>query len=197
MAPKIDIKKLSVDFDIIKNILLIIFLVAVTFVSYDLTHNQNQNLKNASYIGIAITGFLSSVIVFLPAPATAILVLLILNSENKLLAIFSAALGSTIGELTGYLFGNSSREILNKIRIWNKNFSFLPREKVINKYFDFFLFLFAFIPNPLFDFIGAFAGYYKYDIKKFFLIVLFAKILRFVIVSDLFDFLIFLKNLFI
>ncbi|MCX8166681.1 MAG: VTT domain-containing protein [Candidatus Micrarchaeota archaeon] len=171
--------------DLVKNFGLIILIIIVSFLAYDLEKQGEKEFEALGYFGILVVGFLSSVVVFLPAPATAILLFLIINAQDKFIATLSAALGSTLGELTGYVFGNSTREIIVNIKKSKNNIiSFSFMQEILKKYFSFILFVFAFIPNPFFDFIGTVAGYYKYDLKKFFVIVFIAKILRFIILTD-------------
>ncbi len=132
-------------------------------------------IKTLSYFGIFISGFISSSTIFLPLPLYVIIVFSKELGLNIYLTIFSASLGVTIGEITGYLAGLGIRSLkeMKKIKKY---------EKIFRKYGFLSIFLFAALPLP-FDIIGMLAGYLKYDLKKFLIAVFFGKLIKITIVA--------------
>jgi membrane protein YqaA with SNARE-associated domain len=88
---------------------------------------------------------------------------------NPFLVAMMAALGSAIGELTGYAVGMGGSRLIKKDKTFRKmNIWF-------NKHLGFLIiFIFAATPLPD-DVVGLFCGAVKYDIKKFFLATLAGK----------------------
>ena len=88
-----------------------------------------------------------------------------------------AALGATIGELTGYMAGVGGKVFIDKNK-W-----YLRIEKWIRKDGFLTLFIFSAIPNPLFDVAGIMAGVTGYPVHKFMGSTFLGKTVKFVTIA--------------
>lgn len=114
--------------------------------------------------------------IFVPVPAF-VAVVAAGGIYPSFLVALAASLGSTIGEGLSFVFGIESRTLA---------FENLARKhwfRVVDRYFEKYgfwsLFIFSFVPNPLFDAVGLVAGVLKYSPFKFFLVVFLGRFLRF------------------
>jgi membrane protein YqaA with SNARE-associated domain len=133
-------------------------------------------LSSFGYSGVFFLSLLGSASMILPVPG-----LISLCTVSAILNPFTlgllAAIGETIGEVTGYAVGFGGKGLLDKSRLyrWVKNW--------MEKRGGLVIFIVSVIPNPLFDIVGIAAGATKYPVKKFFLIVFVGKILKGLIVA--------------
>jgi uncharacterized membrane protein YdjX (TVP38/TMEM64 family) len=79
--------------------------------------------------------------------------------------------------MIAFLFGHSGRRILKKSLDRHRTIRFL--EKHFHKHGGLIIFLLAIIPNPFFDAVGILAGVVNYPPKKFFIIMLLGRFLRY------------------
>jgi len=135
-----------------------------------------SGLSTVGYPGVFFLSLLGSASMVLPVPG-----LISLCTVSAILNPFTlgllAAIGETIGEVTGYAVGFGGKGLLDKSRVyrWVKNW--------MEKRGGLVIFIVSIIPNPLFDIVGIAAGATKYPVKKFFLIVFVGKILKGLIVA--------------
>jgi membrane protein YqaA with SNARE-associated domain len=135
--------------------------------------NEIAHLGSLGLIGIFIVNIIGSATLFLPAPGIATVVAGGFVYNPFLVAII-ASIGSAIGDMIGYVLGNSGKEVLiKKDSFWYDVF-----KEVFHKFGAIFIILFSFIPNPLFDAVGIFAGVFKYPIYKFFIYTLIGRFMR-------------------
>ena len=92
-----------------------------------------------------------------------------------MLLALAGAVGSTIGELTGYLAGYGSQGIVQKSRYYSRISNWVARRG------GFALFVLAAVPNPLFDIGGIAAGSLGYPISRFLLWVGIGKLVKFLV----------------
>lgn len=150
---------------------MIVGLVIIASIIIFIFRKDVARIGDLGYIGVFLLCLLSNLTVFLPSPS-----LLVVTSYasvlSPILVCIVGSLGSTIGEMSGYLFGNSMGELSKK---WN---SFLERvnHKIKNIYI--LIFAFALIPLPLFDFVGVYAGGRKVKIPYFFVACYIGKLLK-------------------
>lgn len=154
----------------LKDFLIVSLVIAASIIVF-IFRKDVARIGELGYIGVFLLCLLSNMTVFLPAPSL-LVVMSYASVLSPILVCIIGALGSTIGELNGYLFGNSIGEISEK---WN---SFLERadQKIKNIYV--LVFVFAFIPLPLFDFVGVYAGSRKVKIPYFFVACYTGKLLK-------------------
>ena len=136
-----------------------------------LKRDSLTNLGNVSYLGVFLICFLANATVFLPSPslifaASCALVL------NPWAVGVTAALGSSAGELVGYLFGCAGKELsprFQKLLLW-------ADERISSEWL--WVFLLALLPLPLFDFAGVFSGGIRMNLWKFFLACFLGKLIK-------------------
>lgn len=136
--------------------------------------NEIKNLSYLGYLGLFIACFAANATIFLPAPSSAIV------------AGFAAALpplwvgvvggvGAALGEMVGFYAGKSGRIIAkgNKYTAWV--------EKLFKKNAVITVFVFSFLPVPLFDVIAISAGVAKMGTIRFSAACLIGKILKMIV----------------
>ena len=136
-----------------------------------------SDLQSLGYIGVFIANLIGSATIILPAPsfATTIAVGAFLN---PILTGFFSALGSTLGELTGYYIGMGSGEFvkggdkrIQKVKSW------------MDRYGLWVVFVLAAVPNPLFDLAGIVTGASKISVWKYMMVVFSGKLIKFAILA--------------
>ncbi len=157
-----------------KKNLLIIVLVIITIILSILSIDHIPELTNFGYIGAFIISLIGSATIIFPVPSWTI-VFIMSKSLNPVLLGIAAGLGSGIGELTGYYLGKGGTHLLNKDKKV-KQYS-----EYVNKYGCLAVFVFSFLPNPVFDIIGITAGAMHMKMWKFLLASILGKTLRFIL----------------
>ena len=140
-----------------------------------------QGARTLGLLGLFIINLVSNASLFVSAPAL-LTVIAGGNMYPPVLVALSSSLGATIGDLIGFIIGFSGRKItLHKLekKMW---FKFL--ENFFKRHGSWVLFIFAFIPNPLFDSIGVLAGLLNYSLLKFFLIVFIGRLIRYFLLAQ-------------
>lgn len=133
-----------------------------------------KSLTAFGLTGLFLINFFGSATLFLPAPAI-FSVAVAGATINPLLVALIAAIAGALGEAVAYIFGYSSKEVLN-----------LKKHKHIYKYSKIIVHwkkgilipFFAFFPNPLFDGLGILAGLSDFPIKLFLLYVFLGRFVR-------------------
>jgi len=155
------------------NILRILALVLVIGLSVFILFNADkiESLKILGYPGIFLMALVLNASLFLPMPMVIITSLMgtVFHPAGVALA---AGLGSTVGELSGYLAGFSGQAVVERMDIYEKVSGW------IKKYGDFAIFFLALIPNPLFDAAGIIAGMMKLPLARFLIWCAAGKILK-------------------
>ncbi|MFC2009405.1 YqaA family protein [Chloroflexota bacterium] len=122
-----------------------------------------------AYPAIFIITLLSSFSIVFPVPGTVLWVLLVKHLElNFVFAAIIASIGGTLGEITGYYLGYAGRAVIAPEQLAK----YQTAERWIQRYGGWAIFLFAFFPFLIFDFIGIAAGVFKYPLRKFLLFAL-------------------------
>ena len=151
----------------------ILILILVT-----IYRNELLSYANYGYLGIILACFGANSTVFLPAPSATI-VLVFSTVYNPFWVAVAGGFGAATGEIVGYLVGFSGRglrlesEWANKISYWMIRSSTLT------------MFIFAFLPLPLFDLVGATAGILGIPFIRFFPPVFAGKLLKMLIYAYL------------
>ncbi|MEM3522800.1 MAG: VTT domain-containing protein, partial [Candidatus Bathyarchaeia archaeon] len=115
-----------------------------------------RNLASLGYLGIFLAELIANSSILFPVPGY--LITFAAGAKlNPFLAAFSAGLGASIGELTGYLLGRGSRELLKK------RLELERIKKLYNKYGLWSIYIFAAFPFP-FDIVGMICGMLKINL---------------------------------
>lgn len=153
---------------------MIAFVVGFVIVGSVLWATDSLNVENVGYGGVWIVSFIAAGSIILPIPGPAAVCFAAapdLGLNPLAIGVISAS-AEALGEMTGYMAGLSGRSLLERNKYFPKMHSMLLRRGGI------ILFLGAIVPNPLFDVIGIAAGSIGYPIKKFLVVVFFAKAIK-------------------
>mgnify|MGYP001173560781 FL=1 len=137
------------------------------------------DLQDVGYSGVFLVNLVGSAAVVVPVPGLAAVCAGAAASLglNFVILAMSGAIGSTIGEFTGYLAGYGSQGVIQKSRFYDRVHGWVVRRG------GFALFTLALIPNPLFDIGGIAAGSLGYPLSRFFLWVALGKLIKYLIVA--------------
>lgn len=140
-------------------ILAILLVIAVTVYLFSI-RDRAAELAQYGYPGVFLLSLVTNATLLLPMPGVAITFAAgaIFNPYAVALA---AGLGSTLGELTGYLAGFSGQGVLERADLYTR------LEDLTTRYGSALVFILALIPNPLFDLAGASAGALKMPLRQF------------------------------
>ena len=168
----------------VRKIFEILFIIVVVVLSVVIFLNRDKigRVSDISYLGLFSLCFLANSTVLLPAPSLMIAASCALIMNPLLVALF-AALGSTMGEFVGYIFGMATKELSFKFQ------KFLDKltSKVHNQ--TLLVFILAVLPLPFFDFIGIYSGGTKMNIIKFFAACFVGKFIKLLVYTRMYDFL--------
>lgn len=120
------------------------------------------------YLGVFLVNLLGSGTVILPVPAL-LVVYLGGGIWNPLLVGLVGALGSALGELTGYLLGYSGQGLIENQALYTRMEGWMKRNGFLT------ILTLSFIPNPVFDVAGMAAGALRFPLRLFLLAALIGK----------------------
>ena len=128
-----------------------------------------------AYPAIFIITLLSSFSVVFPVPGTIFWLLMVKHLElNFILAAVMATFGGALGEITGYYLGYVGRAVIAPDQLEK----YKTAERWMERYGGWAIFLFAFFPFLIFDFVGIAAGAFRYPLRKFLLFALAGRLPR-------------------
>lgn len=154
--------------------ILIGILTALLFSApYIIFREQIENAKAVGYISLVLMCAVSNVSILIPTSST-VITLAAATVLNPWLCVLCAGLGTAIGEQSSYICGriggmgfDENPEKTNRVVGWLKDKTFAT------------IFLFAFIPLPLFDVAGIASGALKVNWFKYTLAAVSGKVLKF------------------
>lgn len=150
---------------------IIICLIIITSILIFTFKKDVTKIGGYGYISIFVLCLLSNLTVFLPAPSLMIVVAYSQVLSPVLVAIIGAV-GTTMGEMSGYLLGGTIDNISTK---WNKLINWISK-RIKNVYL--LVFVFALMPLPLFDFAGIYAGSRRVSLSLFFMACYVGKLIK-------------------
>lgn len=139
---------------------LVLAFVLVLSASIALYGDRLSGLGAYGYPGLFVLNLLASATLILPAPGLA-LAFGAGASLHPWLVGLAVGVGSSLGELTGYLAGFSGRGAVENQVLYNRVRGWMSR------YGLWVLFVLGLIPNPLFDLAGITAGVMKIPVWQF------------------------------
>jgi len=165
---------------ILNTLLRVAIVLGVLWISYLIFVYRDimLDLAGYGYLGIFLISVLTNATLFLPTPGLA-LVFTLGGALNFWLVGLSAGLGSTIGELSGYLAGYSGQPVIGKTDLYHKIKPYLE------KYGPVIIFFLAALPNPFLDAAGIAAGIMKIPVREFLLWTFLGKLIKMVVVAYL------------
>ena len=140
-----------------------------------------RGTESLGLLGIFLINFVSSATFFVSGPAF-LTVIAGGALYRPLFVALSASFGSALGDMLGYIFGLSGRELV--LSDLHKKKWLQVVHKRFHGYGGWIIFAFAFIPNPFFDSIGILAGVFKYPLWKYAIIVFIGRFIRFYLLAQ-------------
>lgn len=140
-----------------------------------LLSDQIAALGDWGYVGAFLVSMMGSATILVPVPGWAVVVGLAKTLDPLILGIV-AGLGSAIGELTAYLFGNGIGRILEE-----KSKDFEKHKEWMRENDVWAIFVLSFLPNPVFDVAGLAAGAAKVHWVRFVGVCAVGRVLRFIL----------------
>ena len=131
-----------------------------------------QRFSQWGYLSSFLISLIGSATVILPAPGLALILALGAHLNPVLLGVV-AGFGSGLGELSGYLAGKASRNLVSRQGRCNSILHLMT-----TRYTSPVLFFLAILPLPVFDFAGILAGALRMPILRFLTIVISGKIIK-------------------
>ncbi len=147
-------------------IIIVFAVIAAAF----LFREQIENYAVTGYFGVFVASFASTATILLPAPGI-VVVVQYAAILNPVFVVILGGVGTALGDMLGYYLGKNGTELTNfkadgKLFNWFKK---IPYKLV---------FLFSFIPMPIFDIVGIFSGAAKLKPLKFFVFCVCGKLLK-------------------
>ncbi len=161
---------------ILARVAIVALLIALTVAVY-VFRDQVRELQGLGYPGLFLINLIASASIVLPIPALPFVAAMAILQTSDGVRVFNpwllglaAALGATLGELSGYAAGRSGTAIIDQTPLYQRLHAWTERYGVLT------LSVLAFIPNPLFDMAGIAAGTLKMPLPKFLLATLLGKL---------------------
>ncbi|MGA9532400.1 MAG: VTT domain-containing protein [Anaerolineales bacterium] len=142
-------------------VLSVVAVIALSLFLFSIRDRASQ-LAGYGYPGIFLLSILTNATLILPMPGVAI-TFAAGAVFNPLGGGVAAGLGSTLGELTGYLAGFGGQGVLENTPLYDR------LEGWTERYGQWAILVLALVPNPLFDLAGAAAGALRMPIYQFLL----------------------------
>ena len=152
--------------------LTITFVVALSVVLY-VFRQQIEGLREYAYAGVFVVSLLSSATVIVPVPGVLIFIPLLATLNPVLIGVVGAV-GSIIGEMTGYAAGYSGRRLTTRGKTYHRVESWMKRRGSL------IIFLFAALPILPMDVAGIVAGALHFPLWKFMVLGLAGKTIKYV-----------------
>ncbi len=132
------------------------------------------------YVGAFLISLVASATIVLPAPGLAVIIAMSAALDPVVLALV-AAVGGSLGELTGYVAGASGRALVEENEAGNNRWLRRTR-RWTEQYGAWTLFAFSAFPLPLFDVAGMVAGALRMRLATFLVAVTAGKSVKYVVI---------------
>ena len=134
---------------------------------------REQLIQYASYgyVGIFVACIAANSTMFLPAPSSAV-VFVMASVYSPFFVAIVGGLGAAGGEMVGYMAGYSGR------RLFQDNAQDTRIRRYMDRYGVLAIFVFAFLPLPLFDLVGVAAGISRFPLIRFLVPCIMGKVLK-------------------
>ena len=136
-----------------------------------------RELEPLGYVGVFLVSLIGNATLILPAPVLVFVYVAGGTLGSPLLVGLLAGIGTTLGELTGYLAGFGSSAFIEHNATYNKV------KKWVEDFGGWGVGILAFIPNPLFDLAGFAAGTLGLKLRWFLLATFIGKTLKTTLVA--------------
>ncbi len=132
--------------------------------------------EGVGYTGAFVINLVGSASIVIPVPGLAAVCAAAAPAVglNVVALGLVGGIGSTIGELTGYLAGYGGQSFVQRSRHYQRVHNLVIRRGALA------LFVLAALPTPLFDVAGIASGSLGYPIRRFLLWVFLGKVIKFI-----------------
>jgi membrane protein YqaA with SNARE-associated domain len=162
----------------------VLLLMIVLSIGIYMIRDQVQTLQRLGYPGIFGLNLVSSGSIAVPIPALPVVFGMAALKTPHGAPVFNAfwvgvaaALGATLGELSGYAAGFSGQGVAENTKIYRRLHEWTERYGLWTIAFV------AFVPNPFFDFAGIAAGTLRMGLRRFLLATFIGKLGKMLIVA--------------
>ena len=137
------------------------------------------DVQDVGYVGAFAVNLVGSATILIPLPGIAVVCGGTVEEAglNPALLGLAGGVGSAIGEITGYLAGYSGSTLAQRSKHYARLHGWMERNGTIP------LFLLAALPLPLFDVAAIAAGSLGYSLRRFMVVVLAGKLVKYVAVA--------------
>ena len=137
------------------------------------------DIQNVGYLGAFAVNLVGSASILIPVPGLAVVCGGAVEEAglNPVALGLAGGAGSGIGELTGYLAGYGGGALVQRSR------SYARFSRWVQRYGAVSLFVLAALPNPLFDIAAIAAGSLGFSLRRFLVVVLAGKAVKYVAVA--------------
>ena len=157
-------------------------IILITALAFWLALNPQwvANTGRWGYVGAFLISLVASATIVLPAPGLAVIIAMSAALNPVALALV-AAVGGSLGELTGYVAGASGRALVKENEAGNNRWLHRTRRWMM-KYGGWTLFAFSAFPVPLFDVAGMVAGAMRMRLATFLVAVTAGKSVKYTVI---------------
>ncbi len=145
---------------VVQALTLIVIILASVAAVY--LRDHIHDLAGYGYTAVFLVGLISNATIILPVPGLAVSSLLG-SVFNPWLVGVVGGLGQALGELSGYMVGYSSQELVDRGAVYARISTWMRRHGMLT------IFVLALVPNPIFDLGGIAAGALRFPAWKFWL----------------------------
>ena len=152
----------------------LVIIIAIVLCAYFFQQSLETYLA-WGLLGLFVGCFLSNATILLPAPSL-LLICQFSLIYNPILAAFVGSVGTTLGELVGYIAGASGQEFVKQKNNGKLLTAFRTHPYLI-------VFLFSCVPWPVFDVIGILSGATHIMLRGFLLSCWLGKLLKMLVIG--------------
>lgn len=145
-----------------------------------LFRSRLETFRSLGLLGIFVANILASATFFVPAPGIATVVAGGAIYPPVLVGLV-ASLGSALGDTIGFFLGVSGKGLLHS----REGKRYAQVMALFKRFGGLVIFVFALVPNPVFDGVGFVAGALSYPLPKFFLWLFWGRFIRNIILAYL------------
>lgn len=157
------------------SVLLGVIFAVMMSAPYIFYREQIQQMALVGYLSVVIACAISNISILLPSSST-LIVVAAASSLNPILCVLAGGLGTALGEQSSYICGRIGR------RGFDDNGT---KEKKVLKWMEkhdaLTVFVFAFLPLPIFDIVGIVAGVLRMNWIKYMFSAALGKTLKFLL----------------
>lgn len=157
----------------VRSILLGIIFAIMMSAPYIIYREQIQQMALVGYLSVAVACAISNASILLPSSST-LIVVAAASSLNPMLCVLAGGLGTALGEQSSYICGRIGRKGIDDNENTEKRvMKWMKRHDALT------VFVFAFLPLPIFDIVGIAAGVFRMNWIKYMVSAVLGKTLKF------------------